>query len=97
MAAFTISAVAIAPVNSVAVRYATRKPAVVCKAAVRNCGSFTDAALMNNDAMTEDMVDANTDAVGCEGFAVTSAAKKTKCIHPARPVKEACPDCPRRK
>jgi hypothetical protein len=56
---------------------------VVCKAAARNCSSVTDAARMNNDAMTEDMVDANTDAVGCEGFAVYSAAKKTKCIHPA--------------
>ena len=24
-------------------------------------------------------------------------AKKDKCVHPTRPVKDACPDCPRRK
>lgn len=29
--------------------------------------------------------------------AVDVFAAKAKCVHPARPVKDACPDCPRRK
>ncbi|GAB5366617.1 hypothetical protein AAMO2058_001158900 [Amorphochlora amoebiformis] len=36
----------------------------------------------------------NTFEYGCSGI---TCGKKTKCVHPDRPVSKACADCPRRK
>eukprot|EP00240_Pyramimonas_obovata_P009201 CAMPEP_0118931926 /NCGR_PEP_ID=MMETSP1169-20130426/8713_1 /TAXON_ID=36882 /ORGANISM="Pyramimonas obovata, Strain CCMP722" /LENGTH=94 /DNA_ID=CAMNT_0006874503 /DNA_START=68 /DNA_END=352 /DNA_ORIENTATION=+ len=94
MAAFTVSAVAIAPTSTVAVRATRRPKAVVCKAAEPRAAAFTDSAKMNNDDC-EYVQDVNTDAIASEGCAVH--CKKAKCVHPERPVANACADCPRKK